>query len=412
MARKSKSNKSTTKRAGRLSLGVLAFLLIGLPCIFLYRFIFHFGISPTVPLVSPADSIYHTRLDSLIDASDHIDREECAVFIYDLTEGCPVCGYQDSLELAPASCMKLVTALSASRQLGLDYRFADSLFIGGPVEDGVLKGDLILKTDYDPLIESLDSLILGIQDRGIEKIEGNVVLSFPQHNAIDYHQSWEPGDIRKGQLPIMLKGEDRVRKDFLYLMHKAGIKETGDVIQGTVPAGASCIFSQGHTVEEILQPTLLYSNNVMAELLFRRTLDVCGGLATIYDDLSEILEVPLLLNIEDGSGLSPRNSVSPVMLCAILRHMWDEQGWLMKCLPTAGSESQRGTLMNRMADNECNGRIFAKTGTLNSTGTSSLAGYCKGLFDHWYAFAILNVNTPIAEGRLFQDAVCRELVRE
>ena len=411
--RKSKRSKKTTKRAGCLSICILAVLILVIPCFFLYRCMSQ-GALESGPVISPADSIYHARLDTLLAHTERVNLEQTSIFIYDLTENCPVYAYQDSLELAPASCMKLVTALAAQHYLGLDYRFADSLFVTGPVEEGVLRGDLVLKTDYDPLITSVDSLILGIQDYGIEKIEGSVVFDFPQRDAIDYHPTWEPGDIRRGQLPIMLKGEERIRKDFLYLMHKAGIKETKGDRRGQAPQGAECIFDLGHTLEEILQPTLLYSSNVMAETIFGRTLEKSEGLATVYDWMSAQLDAPFFLNVEDGSGLSPRNSVSTPFLCAILRHLWngEEDTWLMKCLPAAGSEEQRGTLMNRMSQNECSGRIWAKTGTLNSIGASSLAGYCKGLFDHWYAFAVINVDTPIAEGRLFQDAVCLEMVRE
>lgn len=409
-----KVNKKITKRAGCFALCILVFLILIVPSVLLYRCASNWIAESDKPLISPADSIYRARMDTLIAQQTHIDKENTSLFIYDLTEGCPVYGYQDSLELPPASCMKLVTTMVSQHYLGMDYRFADSLFTSGPVEDGTLKGDLIVKGDYDPLIESLDSLILGIKDRGISKIEGNVVFCLPIRQAIDYHSSWTPGDIRSSQIPIMLKDEKRIRKDFMFLMHKAKINQTGTDILGDVPEGAECFYSQGHTVREILNPTLLFSNNVMAELLFYRSLQQTElGIDDIYDYLGATLRTMLSLNMEDGSGLSPDNSVSPQVLVSVLRYLWEsDQEWIQANLPWAGSQEQRGTLMKRMAENECSERIWAKTGTLTSTGTSSLAGYCKGLFDHWYAFAIINHNTPVAEGRIFQDAVCLEMVKE
>lgn len=393
---------------------ILTILILIAPCFLIYRCVSHWNTEDEGPVISPADSIYHARMDTLILQQTHIDKENLSLFIYDLTEDCPVYGYQDSLELPPASCMKLITTMVSQHFLGMDYSFADSLFTSGPVEDGTLKGDLILKADYDPLIESLDSLILGISKRGISRIEGNVVFCLPIRQAIDYHSSWTPGDIRSSQLPIMLKDEKRIRKDFMYLMHKAKINQTGTDILGNVPEGAECFYAQGHTVQDILNPTLMFSNNVMAELLFNRSLQQTEmGMDEIYDYLSESLKTVLDLNMEDGSGLSPDNSVSTQVLVAVLRYLWNnDQDWMVNNLPWAGSQEQRGTLMNRMSKNECSERIWAKTGTLTSTGTSSLAGYCKGLFDHWYAFAIINHNTPVAEGRIFQDAVCLEMVKE
>lgn len=412
--RRKKISKKVTSRARSLALCILTILILIIPSVLLYRCVSNWSAESDGPKVSPADSIYHARMDSLIMQQTRIDTLNSSLFIYDLTEDCPVYGYRDSLELPPASCMKLITTMVSQHFLGMDYRFADSLFVGGPVEDGTLKGDLIVKANYDPLIESLDSLILGIQERGISKIEGNVVFCLPIRQAIDYHSSWTPGDIRSSQIPIMLKDEKRIRKDFMFLMHKAKINQTGTDILGDVPEGAECFFSQGHTVREILNPTLMFSNNVMAELLFNRSLEQTGmNMDEIYDYLSENLKIMLDLNMEDGSGLSPDNSVSTQVLVAVLRYLWQsDQEWMLANLPWAGSQEQRGTLMRRMTENECAEHIWAKTGTLTSTGTSSLAGYCKGLFDHWYAFAIINHNTPVAEGRIFQDSVCLEMVRE
>src|SRR6056297_1662110 len=45
--------------------------------------------------------------------------------------------------LPPASVIKTVTALYALDSLGAEYRFTTRLMATGPVEDGVLKGDLV-----------------------------------------------------------------------------------------------------------------------------------------------------------------------------------------------------------------------------------------------------------------------------
>ena len=56
-------------------------------------------------------------------------------------------------------------------------------------------------------------------------------------------------------------------------------------------------------------------------------------------------------------------------------------------------------------------RIFCKTGTLTSIGASSLCGYAHGCNGHWYAFAIINRDSPVGESRLYQDMLCKVLVK-
>ena len=52
----------------------------------------------------------------------------------------------------PASVMKLVTTFAALELLGPDYRWKTDAYLGGPLDDGVLHGDLVLKGDGDPKI--------------------------------------------------------------------------------------------------------------------------------------------------------------------------------------------------------------------------------------------------------------------
>src|SRR5260221_9022062 len=51
-----------------------------------------------------------------------------------------------------ASVMKLVTTFAALELLGRDYRWKTEAYLGGPLEHGTLKCDLILKGHGDPKI--------------------------------------------------------------------------------------------------------------------------------------------------------------------------------------------------------------------------------------------------------------------
>src|SRR5262249_38255880 len=52
----------------------------------------------------------------------------------------------------PASAMKLVTTFAALELLGPDYRWTTQAFLDGPLDHGVLHGNLVLKGHGDPKI--------------------------------------------------------------------------------------------------------------------------------------------------------------------------------------------------------------------------------------------------------------------
>jgi D-alanyl-D-alanine carboxypeptidase/D-alanyl-D-alanine-endopeptidase (penicillin-binding protein 4) len=58
--------------------------------------------------------------------------------------------------LAPASNMKILTLAAAAERLGWDYAFETRLVGSGPIEDDVLRGDLVVVGSGDPSIDDWD----------------------------------------------------------------------------------------------------------------------------------------------------------------------------------------------------------------------------------------------------------------
>ena len=56
--------------------------------------------------------------------------------------------------MMPASNMKIVTLAAAAETLGWDYRFTTTLETTAAVQDGVLGGDLIVRSNGDPTINT------------------------------------------------------------------------------------------------------------------------------------------------------------------------------------------------------------------------------------------------------------------
>ncbi|RYH02160.1 D-alanyl-D-alanine carboxypeptidase/D-alanyl-D-alanine-endopeptidase [Salipiger sp. IMCC34102] len=77
----------------------------------------------------------------------------------------------------PASVTKAVTALYALETLGADHRFSTRVLATGPVEDGIVQGDLILAGGGDPTLatDDLVGLIADLRAQGITGITGRFV---------------------------------------------------------------------------------------------------------------------------------------------------------------------------------------------------------------------------------------------
>ena len=85
--------------------------------------------------------------------------------------------------MMPASNMKILTLATAANTLGWDYRFTTTLEARGPIAGGTLHGDLIVKSNGDPTINSrygrADSVLTqwaqALADAGIRAIDGRVI---------------------------------------------------------------------------------------------------------------------------------------------------------------------------------------------------------------------------------------------
>jgi len=130
------------------------------------------------------------------------------------------------------------------------------------------------------------------------------------------------------------------------------------------------------------------SQNLHAELMLRRigrhtgTGSIADGVATIHAMLGRAGVPRSAFDFADGSGMSTYNRVSPRGMLTFLRWI-AAQPWgaaWKKTLPVGGVD---GTLAKRFRGTPLQGRVFAKTGTLNATTALSgtmIAGSGRVLF--------------------------------
>ncbi|WP_342751833.1 D-alanyl-D-alanine carboxypeptidase/D-alanyl-D-alanine endopeptidase [Aliiruegeria haliotis] len=98
----------------------------------------------------------------------------------------------------PASTAKAITALYALDSLGADHRFSTRVVGTGPVEDGLLKGDLVLVGSGDPTLDTnrLATLAANLKAAGVHSVEGKFLTwdgALPIVHAIDADQPVQVG---------------------------------------------------------------------------------------------------------------------------------------------------------------------------------------------------------------------------
>lgn len=141
------------------------------------------------------------------------------------------------------------------------------------------------------------------------------------------------------------------------------------------------------------------SQNLHAELALRRA-GAVAGTGSVADGLAVVGAVAaragvprLAWDLSDGSGMSTYNRVSPRGMVTLLRWV-DAQPWGVAwraTLPVAGVD---GTLAKRFKGTPLEGRLFAKTGSLNAT--NALAGSMTGRSGGTLTFAFYANDVPEA----------------
>ncbi|MEO6408504.1 MAG: D-alanyl-D-alanine carboxypeptidase/D-alanyl-D-alanine-endopeptidase [Burkholderiaceae bacterium] len=101
----------------------------------------------------------------------------------------PRLAWQAHAPVNPASLMKLFTTFAGLELLGPAWRWSTPVWIDGPVGDGVLDGNLVVKGSGDPtlVMERIWLLLRRVRQLGVREIRGDIVLDrssfvLPEHD--------------------------------------------------------------------------------------------------------------------------------------------------------------------------------------------------------------------------------------
>ena len=100
------------------------------------------------------------------------------IVVQDVAAREPLFSHQAARAYNPASVIKLVTTFAALELLGPDYRWKTEAYLAGPLEAGMLRGNLVLKGSGDPKItvEQWREFMATLRTQGLATIEGDLVL--------------------------------------------------------------------------------------------------------------------------------------------------------------------------------------------------------------------------------------------
>ncbi|MEM7241545.1 MAG: D-alanyl-D-alanine carboxypeptidase/D-alanyl-D-alanine-endopeptidase [Pseudomonadota bacterium] len=118
-----------------------------------------------------------------------------SVALLDLKTGKIVASSNARKSLPPASVMKVPTTLYALKALGSDYRFQTRvLFSTTQLQDGVLKGDLILAGGGNPTLDTdgLARMAADLADLGLKRVEGDFLV---YGGALPYQKFLDPDQL-------------------------------------------------------------------------------------------------------------------------------------------------------------------------------------------------------------------------
>ena len=328
--------------------------------------------------------------------------------------------WQASKAMVPASLIKLSTAYLALDKWGGDfafytdfYRYGDELWVKGygdpylvseeldrvsqllsgvdltgvsslHIDDSYFVNEVVpgrSKVD-DPYNAPLSAIAANFNTVMLKKVGGELQSAEPQTPltsvAVKLAQELNVGISSNGKgQRVNLKHRDNAQLHFAQLLlAKTGNSQWPVVIDGRVPEGAKLVYryTNTRTVEQIIQGTLEFSNNFMANQLFLSLAstpasnDVSFKQASLYAQqrLSKLFQ-SFKFSVVEGSGLSRQNQLSArqidVLLVALkpYKHLFKQ---------TKHSKAQ----------------IFAKTGTLD--GVRTFAGFI-GIKDKEYRFVFM-----------------------
>lgn len=220
-----------------------------------------------------AQDLLRGRLDSLL-CDPMFETSQVGLMVYDLTADSALFTYNHRQLMRPASCMKLVTAITALDQLGANYDYQTRIYMTGNVNYSTLEGNIYCVGGFDPTLTIDDVAVLAncVSRLGIDSIHGLIVADRTMKEALDYGEGWCWDDENPMLNALSIGRKYNFLETFAEEVARAGINlERVQLTEGRVPQNAQLIATFRHNISQILDRMMKKSDNFYAESMFYQT---------------------------------------------------------------------------------------------------------------------------------------------
>lgn len=402
--------------------------------------------------------------------------------------------------MMPGSAMKIVTLAAAAELLGWDHQFETKVISAAPVDEGVLRGDLVVVGGGDPSISersdapgTLSALARQLRNAGVMRIEGGVIGHDDLFDDDAFGDGWTLDNLpygyaapvsaleyNEGSVDLVIRAgaaagdpvaiQIRPEGSGLHIDNRlVTVAESGPgrltlrrlpgssqvVVEGQIPAKAAP-FARTASVDN---PTTFFAAAFRAALI-AEGIQVYGDAIDIDDFLSkpDLSAARVLIShkspplrqlavsmmrvsqnqyaemllkylggrdkaqsvlknwrigddsyaIADGSGLSRYNYVTSDALVRVLQRMHADPKHAHTFEDTLPVTGRDGTLSKRLAGTPAEGKVRAKTGTVDNV--RAIAGYVDTAGGGTLVFSIIANNFTIQTAAI-DAAADKALVR-
>lgn len=320
----------------------------------------------------------------------------------------PLVSEEGTVVMPGASLTKIATSLASLEEWGPTHQFETLISATGPIENGVLRGDLVVSGGGDPFFVWEEAIALGaaLNKLGIKRVTGNLIVT----GNFGMNYQFNPdvaGELLRRGLNSRLWSSG-VKN--LYYRMAPGTPQPEVAIAGFVVYRKSVsetrplIRHQSLPLIYILKQLNVESDNDLAEILAK----MLGGAKKVQQIAAWSAGFPQSeIQLINGSGLGEENRISPraaaAMLMAIQRYLQNYQWNLADLFPVSGRD--KGTLEDR---NIPKGAVV-KTGTLYDT--IALAGVLPTKKYGLVWFTLINRGPNWERLREEQDKFLQQVIR-
>ena len=338
-------------------------------------------------------------LETLLKSSS-LDKNQTAIYVWDLEADRQVVAYRSNLPITPASVMKCISTAELRSAYPYGSRITTKVYLDGTVNGSAFTGNIIVEGAGDPTLgdgrhkgqaDFPTEIANALKKKGITSVSGNIKIDDSYFAGPATHPSWGSGDLSasygtgvhafnfegnaSGKAAVKNPGNVFKRK-LIDAMSKAGVSFSENASVSGSGKKQQLLAYQSPKISDIARSCMFRSDNLYAESFLRLfgrkngtdgSVDASAKKAMQYwDGLNFNVDA---VELVDGSGLSRKNKLTAEFLGSVLKSLKNDPIYV-SFFPLVGEE---GTVSNFLKGTPLQGYMALKTGSMN--GIQSYAGY-------------------------------------